>query len=99
ITTPAPPLNQARSRGTSLMPATGFGHHPSRQWVVARRGAVRGRDLAPPGDAEPLTDLLVGAACRNQLDDLPLALRDRRDRVLEGFVHDSRDAISTTIRR
>src|SRR5207253_6434108 len=45
-------------------------------------------------DAELFADFLVRATCRNQLDDLPLAGRDRRNRALEGLVHHGRDATS-----
>src|SRR5690348_15465707 len=48
----------------------------------------------PRRDAEAIADLLVRATCRDQLDDLPLAGRDRRNRALEGLVHHGRDATS-----
>ena len=38
-------------------------------------------------DAESRTNLLVGTACRYQLNDLALPVGDRWDRRLGGFVH------------
>jgi len=47
----------------------------------------------PRRDAEAFADFLIGTTHRNQLDDLPLASRDPRQRALESFVHDGCDAI------
>src|SRR6266516_6657295 len=46
-------------------------------------------------DAESFADFLIRAACRDQLDDLPLAGRNRRNRAPEGLVHDGLDGTST----
>src|SRR5215471_3499060 len=46
--------------------------------------------------AEAFADFLVRAACCDQLDDLPLTGRDRRNRALEGLVH-SRDATNVSV--
>src|SRR5262249_36181294 len=45
-------------------------------------------------DAQPFADLLVRTPRRDQLDDLPLAGRDHRNRALQGLVHDGLDATS-----